>query len=99
MSNNWKEHSTRWVPRLKVTRRSTGTESSVSVNARLSRLSSNDLLDLIESSLGTAGRDVLHMRGTGDQLGQYGFYLDRSMVATKQAYEALQVLVNRGESS
>ena len=76
-------------------RRSSETESSVSVNARLARLSSNDLLDLAESSIITAGRELLHARGTGRELSLTEYYLDRSALAAKTAAEALEIVRSR----
>lgn len=72
--------------------------ASVSVNERLARLSSNELLDLAESSLVHAGRELLHSRGTGGQLGQQRFYLEQCEMHARQAYEALQVLLSRDAS-
>jgi hypothetical protein len=89
VSNNWKS-----FPNLSWRRRSEP-ESSVSVNERLARLPSNDLLDRAESSLVMASRELLHARGLGTDLGQYDWYLDRSLTAARQAYEALQVVASR----
>lgn len=82
MSNNWKGVS--W--------RRKGPESSVSVNARLARLSSNDLLDLAESSLITAGAELLHGRGIGRDLSLVDFHFERAKLAAKTAYEALEII-------
>jgi len=89
MSNNWRR-----FPNIGF-RRSQGPESSVSVNARLARLPSNDLADLAEAYLGTAGADLTHSRYTGKDLGQEQFYLDRAKTAAEQAFQALAILLER----
>ena len=70
-------------------------DSPVSVNARLARLSSNDLLDLAESSLITAGRELLHARGSGKELNTVDFHMDRAKLAAKMAYEALEIVTTK----
>lgn len=92
MSNNWKRFPN-------VSWRRAATESSVSVNERLARLPSNDLLDLAESSLGVAGRELTHSRYSGRELGTEGFHLERSRAAAHQALQAIEVLVSRGVAS
>lgn len=67
----------------------------VSVNARLARLPSNDLLDVAESSLGEAGRELTHSRYSGRELGTEQFHLERSHAAAQQALQAIEVLVSR----
>lgn len=89
MSNNWRR-----FPNISF-RRSQGPESSVSVNARLARLPSNDLADLAESYLGSAGRDLTHSRYTGKDVGNEQFYLDRAKKAAEQAFQALAILLER----
>jgi hypothetical protein len=70
-------------------------EDPVSVNARLARLPSNDLLDVAESSLGEAGRELTHSRYSGSELGTEQFHLERSHAAAQQALQAIEVLVSR----
>jgi hypothetical protein len=67
----------------------------VSVNARLARLSSSDLLDLAESQLIMASRELLHARGTGKELALVDYYLDRANVAARMASDALQIVTSK----
>jgi hypothetical protein len=91
MSNNWGRSIFAW--------RRTGTESSVSVNARLARLPSNDLLDLAESSLGTSGRELIHSRYSGREMGTEAYYLRIAKDHAEQALQALTILLERVDPS
>jgi hypothetical protein len=73
-----------------VWRRRDEKQDPVSVNARLARLPSNDLLDLAESSLGTAGRELTHSRYSGRELGTEQYHLE---IAKQQADQALQAIL------
>lgn len=94
MSNNWG----RGFPNI-TWRRRTEPESSVSVNARLARLPSNDLLDLAEASLGTSGRELIHSRYSGRELGTEAYHLTIAKEHADQALQALTILLDRTKPS
>ena len=79
-------------------RRTSSGTAPVNGSGRFVRLQSNDLLDMVESSIGLAGREISKARGTAAQLGQQPFHLDRCRMNLQQALEALNVLVSRDVS-